>query len=382
MRVAVFVNTRFKAARDIVKGILRYTATHPRIELNVVESLNIRYDFTEFGDWHPDGMISDNNGAVALGEKTLRAVVFLHGSEWAGDCPNIAKGYIFCDDAAVGRMAATHFLRRDMRHFGFVGALHAPNWSRQRGEAFASEIAKAGREKPFEFRVELPCNLADEKTALAAWLGELPKPCGVFAASDLRAKHVLDVCRECGIAVPELVKVLGVDNEEYLCEQSMPALSSIEPDFESGGFEAIRMLDDMLSGKNASPEPFKYGIRGLVERRSTRDDSGTARLVNLALDFIRLHGASGGTAAEAVKAAGCSASLLQRLFRKTLGRTVVQEIQRVRMEKAKKLLRDTDTPIGEIAQLCGYDDESYLKLLFRRTFGMSMSKYRAMETGK
>ena len=193
---------------------------------------------------------------------------------------------------------------------------------------------------------------------------------------------MLDVCRECGIAVPELVKVLGVDNEEYLCEQSMPALSSIEPDFESGGFEAIRMLDDMLSGKNASPEPFKYGIRGLVERRSTRDDSGTARLVNLALDFIRLHGASGGTAAEAVKAAGCSASLLQRLFRKTLGRTVVQEIQRVRMEKAKKLLRDTDTPIGEIAQLCGYDDESYLKLLFRRTFGMSMSKYRAMETGK
>ena len=99
-------------------------------------------------------------------------------------------------------------------------------------------------------------------------------------------------------------------------------------------------------------------------------------IVNRALDFIRLHGASGGTAAEAAKAAGCSASLLQRHFRKTLGRTVMEEIHRVRLEKACRLLRHTETPIHEIAALCGYENEVFLKVLFKRTFGLSMRDYR------
>ncbi|MBR4613442.1 MAG: helix-turn-helix transcriptional regulator [Kiritimatiellae bacterium] len=98
--------------------------------------------------------------------------------------------------------------------------------------------------------------------------------------------------------------------------------------------------------------------------------------MNLALDFISLHATSGATAADAVKAAGCSPSLLQRYFKKALGRTVIQEIQRVRLEKACRLLRHSETPISEIGPLCGYEDEIYFKLLFRRAYGKSMRDYR------
>ena len=81
---------------------------------------------------------------------------------------------------------------------------------------------------------------------------------------------MLDICRECGIESPSVVQVIGVDNEEYICEQTEPTLSSIEPDFESGGYEAMRALDAMLSGKRPPTKPIMYGIRGIVERQSTQ----------------------------------------------------------------------------------------------------------------
>ena len=138
---------------------------------------------------------------------------------------------------------------------------------------------------------------------------------------------MLDICRECGIEVPSVAQVIGVDNEEYICEQTEPTLTSIEPDFEGGGYEAMRALDAMLSGKRPPAKPIIYGVRGIVERQSTRDNRGTARLVNLTLDFIRL-------------------------------------------------LRHSETPIEGIAALCGYEDASFLKVLFRRTYGISMRDYR------
>ena len=376
-RVQVQLGTGFKSARSLLTGIFRYAATHPHIELSVVESSNPRYEFTELGDWRPDGFIGGRLWYAQRGKSSTRAAVFVHDDLGIAQWRMVPRACeIECDDEAAGRLAAAHFLRRNLRHVAFVGAVGGQQWSVRRGEAFAAAVAKAGLPAPAEFRVTPGATLAEEKAALGAWLRALPKPCGVFAAMDHRGKHVLDVCRENGIAVPELVQVLGVDNEEYICEQSVPPLSSVEPDFEAGGYEAMRMLDAMLSGDGADGEVFRYGIRGIVERHSTRDDRGTARIVNRALDFIRMHAATGATAADVVKAAGCSASLLQRCFRKALGRTVVGEIRRVRLERACELLRRTDTPIGDIAPLCGYGDAIHLKIIFRRAFGCSMREWR------
>ena len=374
-RVLVWLGMESAAARALTRGILRYTATHRHIDLHIWNQHAPHGEFTDWGDWRPDGIAAGDAGIEKPLPASVRAAVVFHWS--GGDAPlPSSRVSVLCDDATVGRLAATHLLRRNLRHFGCVGALNANDWSTTREKAFAETVREAGCEAAAPFRVEEGASLSREREALAEWLRSLPKPCGIFAVSDWRAWHVLDVCRECGIEVPSVAQVIGVDNEEYICEQTEPTLTSIEPDFEGGGYEAMRALDAMLSGKRPPSKPIIYGIRGIVERQSTRDDRGTARIVNLALDFIRLHGASGGTAAEAVKAAGCSASLLERHFRKTLGRTVVQEIQRVRLEKACRLLRHTDTPIEDIATLCGYEDASFLKVLFKRSFGVSMRDYR------
>ncbi len=374
-RVLVRLHMRYKAGRMISVGVLRYAATHPHIEVHVVGG-GRRDEIGELGAWVPDGLISDTYTALSKRTASVRAAVLFHSSgpiagQTGRQCVRMRS-----DNAAAGRMAAAHFLRHNLRHFGYVGALFDFDWSLARGAAFGEEIVKAGFAAPSVFRTDKSFDLAQEKEALLRWLRALPKPCGIFAANDWRAMAVLNACREAGIAVPEVAQVIGVDNEEYICEQTVPTLTSIEPDFEGGGYEAMRILDAMLSGRRVADKALTYGMRGIVERLSALDFKGTARIVNLALDFIRLHGASGATAADVAKAAGCSSSLLERYFRKTVGRTVVQELQRVRLEKACDLLRHSETPIGEIGPLCGYGDETYFKIIFRRAYGKSMRDYR------
>lgn len=406
VRVLVHLGMRFKSGRAIAMGALRYAAAHKHLDVHVTEGKDERYDFLDFGPWRPDGLIADPWGSKA-GAPRVRAKVLFHVSpedvrgEDPGACVRMA-----CDNVAVGRMAARLFERRNLRHFGFVGELHDFVWSVERRDAFRAALSECGLEAPSVFINPPGVTLARDRAALLAWLEALPKPCGVFVTSDLRAISVLDACRFAGIAVPETLQVLAVDNEEYLCEQTTPTLSSIEPDFESAGHEAMRLLDEMLGAHRVPPRgeggdkrdrtplpsigsapaeatavsvpPLRtYGLRGFVERLSTRDFKGTARLVNIALDFIRQHGEGGATAAEVAKAAGCSARLLERHFRHTLGRTIVQELRRVKLEKARRLLRETETPIGEIGPLCGYEDEIHFRKLFKREFGLTMSAYRA-----
>lgn len=375
LRILVQLSIRSKAGRAMTTGILRYAATHQGLELNISESGNEADNILGYGDWLPDGVILHARSTAVKAFSRARAAIFLH-AEPPESWRDRQCGLVLCDDAAAGRLAAAHLLKRNLRHFGYYGSLRRTDWSEARHEAFAAAIREAGMPEPSVFAIEPPYELAKQRQALAEWVRSLPKPCGLLASSDWPAKQLLDICREDGIAVPEVVQVVGIDNEEYVCEQCVPTLTSIEPDFEGGGYEAMRMLHTLLLGRRVSKKPFLYGVRGIVERQSTRDYKGTARIVNLALDFIRLHATTGATAADAVKAAGCSPSLLQRYFRKTLGRTVIQEIQRVRLEKARHLLRHTETPIGEIGPLCGYGDEIHLKLLFKRTYGMSMRDYR------
>ena len=256
----------------------------------------------------------------------------------------------------------------------------------ERGELFA----EAAREAGISVSVyRPPAGNRDwdaEERRMAKWLLSLPKPCGVLAPFDARAKQVLDICRVSGIAVPEQVQVCGVDNEEWICEQTLPSLTSIELDFDRGGYHAADTLDSLLCAGTPRPDADatpsapslvrSYGVRGVVERLSTQDAKGTARLVLRAQEFIRRHAASPISVADVVKAAGCSASLLQRAFRTVLGMTPVRALQEARLERARDLLEHTTTPISDIARLCGLESEGHLKVLFRRRFGSSMRDWR------
>lgn len=373
-RVVIRLGFRHKSARDMLGGILRWTATHPDVfETYIPDGHQANDTLTGTADWKPDGIIADN----ALHLSGVSAAVFINGGDDGALPPGLPHGSVRCDDAEVGRTAARLLLGKGLRSFGYVGSKRVQEWSEERGRAFRETVSEAGTAfSQFVPGPETDIEWDREERALSRWLLSLPKPCGVFAAFDQRAKHVLDACRAAGVSVPEQVQVVGVDNEEYVCDQTSPSLTSVLPDFERGGHLAAGLLARLLSGEEPPMDTMRYGVKGVVERLSTQDARGAGRAVARAMDFIRRHATSGISVADVVQAVGGSQCLLERKFREVRGRTIVQEIQAVRLEKVCDLLRRTSTPIPSIGALSGFGSGVYLESLFKRRFGCTMRQWR------
>ena len=157
------------------------------------------------------------------------------------------------DSAGAAQMAAEHLLDRGFDHFAFVGAGDRV-WSERRRRGFCHRIRQAGYDPHVYTTPRSPRSRIweREQPRLAAWLDALPKPVGVMACNDDRGREVLEASRAAGIHVPEELAVVGVDNDELLCELADPPLSSVMLNAEAGGYQAAALLDQLMRGDCAS----------------------------------------------------------------------------------------------------------------------------------
>lgn len=199
---------------------------------------------------------------------------------------------------------------------------------------------------------------------------------GTTHGFDQRAKHVIDACRLADISVPEQIQVLGVDNEAFICEQTTPSLSSIQPDFEDLGYRAASALDRLLVSSRPKTVRIVGKVTGGVERFSTTNYLGGACCVALAREFIRRNASTNITVGDVVRAAHTSQRLLQMHFQKICGKSVRDELIDTHLRLVKESLRSTCIPIDRIGDFCGFRGVKYLKTLFKRRFGVTMSEYR------
>ena len=206
---------------------------------------------------------------------------------------------------------------------------------------------------------------------------DLPKPCGVFAAFDQRARHLLSVCRGEGLPVPRQIQVLGVDDEEYVCENEIPSLSSLAVDFRGAAQEAMQAIFAHLETGSPLPSAFLAGVAGFTERLSTCDVSRSGERVNRARDFIRLHASEGISPSDVARHVGGTLRYLESGFRAVLGTTVEAELREARLQAAVRLLEDTETPLGDIAGHVGAGNPRSLMNAFKRRFGCSMRQWRS-----
>jgi LacI family transcriptional regulator len=212
---------------------------------------------------------------------------------------------------------------------------------------------------------------------LARWLLSLPRPVGVMASYDIRARHVLDACRRVGLAVPDQVAVIGVDNDEFLCNLSDPPITSVAPDTRRTGYEAAALLDRLMSAreKQRGQAVFVQPL-GVVTRRSTDAFALGDPDVSAAVRFIREHAYHGITVKDVLAEVPVSRRVLEGRFRKLLGRTPHDEIARIRLERVRQLLRETRLSMDEIARRSGFRNGEYLATAFRREIGTSPNEYR------
>jgi LacI family transcriptional regulator len=283
------------------------------------------------------------------------------------------------DNGAVARLAAEHLEAKGFSDFAYCGDRRFL-WSRQRGVEFRRCLAEKGR-RCVDFGE--PAGTAKpgsdaEIRAIARWLKGLPKPVGVFACYDGRALQVLEACQLLGLHVPDQVAVLGVDNDELVCELANPPLSSVQPNARRSGYEAAALLARLMGGekKAVAPTHQVQPVR-VVERQSTDVVAVADVKVAAALKFIRLHACEGMDVGDVLRAVPMSRTRLEQKFKALLGHSPHRQLVQQRIARAKHLLAESKIAISEVAEQAGFDNASYLSVAFRRETGLSPFAYRA-----
>ena len=217
--------------------------------------------------------------------------------------------------------------------------------------------------------------------SLGRWLADLPKPTAVMAVHDMRATHVLEAANLMKIKVPEQMAVIGVDNDELLCDFTAPQLTSIYPDHVKEGELAAATLHTLLKKSDSRhTRTFRSNAKSIVERESTRHISPATHLAEEAMSFIRHNALKGISAADVAKHLRVSRRLCDLRFKECHGVTMLETILKIRFAELKRRLASSNTSIGKIVAACGFACESHAKRMFRKRFGMTMREWRASQS--
>jgi len=368
------------ASRGLVEGINRYSQLKP--------------------DWLFEWVDPSVKGLVALKGTGVDGLIgYLAGSGSAEaaqslGCPVVSHSgamevcpvpRVSVDSRAAGRLAAEHFLERGFTRFACLcsGSLA---FSRERRAGFADALAEQGYSCDVCEMATLPrivirrrSRTADKK--LGEWLHRLERPTGLFAINDTFAWWATEMARENGINVPEDIAVLGMDDNVMWCVFSRPRLSSIVSPFDQIGYECAALLDSLMEGDLPEVPDVRIPPTSIMVRQSTDilalEDLAVAR----ALRFIREHAVERIRVGDAARVAGVSRRALEMRFKRALGRTVLSELNRCRLEHAKTLLLETSLTVEDIAARSGFNSARWMHSVFRKTFGAPPGSYRRKRGG-
>ena len=285
-----------------------------------------------------------------------------------------------CDDHLIAQWAADHLMELGLRHFAYYGVRQraADRWSHARFESFRRRLAERGFDS-FQYTGKhyAARNWSSMLGELVRWLRGLPRPLGIMGGNDVCARHLLEACRQLRLRVPEDVAVLGVDNDELTCELAVPPLSSIAQCTEQIGYRAAELLNELMTGLRRRPAHLVVPPLCLVKRQSTDLLMIEDPVVSRGLAFIRARANEMIGVADVVRQLDVSRSTLETRFKSKLGRTVHEEIQRVRLETARRLLLTTDLPLEEVARRVGYRAAHYMCHVFRRELQQTPGQVRS-----
>ncbi len=361
--------------RGMLTGINRYAALHgpwtfyhnPPAYLNSTA----RFDPEQITTWKPNGIIYSMVQLKDLSVLDVPMIAYEHNL-YAGPIPCIHG-----DDAQAGRLAARHLLDRGYRQFAFCG-YSGFRWSDERCEAFCGAIEEAnGRVQIYRPKGKRTVPEVEEEARIREWLQALPKPIGMLCANDDRAETVLQICTTLGYGVPEDISVIGVDDDEYVCERQNPPLSSIQLATGKAGYQAAALLHRMMRGEETmSGQQIVAQVTGIASRQSTDVLMVRHADVRKALRFIRENANRPIQVKDVVQVTSLSHRGLSDRFNAELGCSIVQQVTRARIEFICRLLADTDMQVQRIAETVGYEDVRHFSRYVKRTTGLTPQAYR------
>ena len=287
--------------------------------------------------------------------------------------PNVVC--ISSDSKAIALSAAKELLSSGAESFAYVAHHEALPWNEDRGKWFQKAIESHGK----RCRIFQTTDRSTAQTAkLAQELANLPKPCGIFAANDVIARMVATAAEASGFPIPEEVAIVGVDNDQTICEQPPHTLTSIEQDYDGLGLLSARVLDRLMAGERGIPDQ-TFGIKRIVHRLSSNGLIITDKRVRTAVEHIRLHACEGIGARDVIAMMDCSERLANLRFSEARHHTILDEIHLQRIEVAKEQLSANVNSIETIAGLCGYASPNDFSRVFKRYTGATPRSWRRLK---
>jgi LacI family transcriptional regulator len=380
-RVALLIETSRAYGRDLLMGIAKYLRIHGLWSVEFEEG-----DFTEqlpewFNRWKWDGVIARvKTPAIARRLSKLKVPVV----DVYGGLSGFGFYTIRSDENNVGQLGAEHLIDRGFQRFAFCG-FNGTDWSDKRKMGFEQRVAAAGfsclsfqnpRRHPTKGLPEYEEHGQRYEQELKHWLQSLPKPLGLMACNDSRGRQVLNCCRDLNVAVPDDLAVVGVDRDEIFCELSDLPLSSVILNSQQIGFEAAALLNCLMSGEEVADQSRLIRPMGVATRRSTDVLAIEDRHIAAALRIIREQACEGLDIPALLKSVPLSRSVLERRFAQILGRSPNEEILRVKLGRACRLLGESDLSLAAVAEKCGFEHAEYFSRLFKKKFRSTPGEFR------
>lgn len=395
-KIALLLETSNEYGRGLLRGIVRYARLNGPWSISVSPG-HLGQALPRAKTWQGHGIITRIRSTAMARAIRASGLPVVASSLDELDAEEEKSGFceIRTDSPGIARMAAQHLLERSLRNFAFCG-FRGVQWSIARETTFRDYLQSKG----------LTCNTRRignsdwiqephwiqtherDQATLAGWLKGLPKPLGVMACNDICGVAILQACAAAGLRVPDDVAVVGVDNDELLCGLSDPPLSSVALSLEHAGYEAAAALDAMMAGRSPQRQVIAVEPTVVVARRSTQTVAADDPLVTTALQFIRDHSGRAIDVPHVVRELRTSRRTLERRFTESTGHSILAEITRCRLERAKRLLLETDMPIHLVAARAGFNSiktfirsfqlaEGHSATVFRERFGAGSPSGRA-----
>lgn len=329
--------------------------------------------------WPVNGIVTATNEERAL--RQIRRMKVPAVNLAGGLSKTFGVPRVIVDNVQAGRLAAEHLLSRGLRHLAFFG-WNEVWYSEQRRLGFVERAAEAGA------RCECFLSSFDQSdqswmeriNVVAKWVASLPRPSGIFAVSDYRCQLLMEACREAELRIPEDVAVIGMDNDETICEHTIPTLTSVSRNPDRIGWETAALLDRMMQGAPAPISSLLLEPDGVIERRSTDMLYCSDPVAQRSLDYMRANLKTPFNIQEIAEHVGVSKRTLENRFRTNLQSSPHDYLTRLRVRHAQTLMQAPNRlTVEALAGECGFGTVPAFYGAFRRVTGETPGSFRRKE---
>ncbi len=377
-RVALIIDSMMAPRRAMMNGVARFMQEHESWSIYLKPPYVTGTLMQWLEDWGGDGILLGNVSADEVSQIKRANIPIV---DVAGVHQDTGLHTVRANDYEIGKAGAEHLLERGFKNFAFC-ELQGAFWGVHRNQGFRESVEAAGCSSDTHLVPKSsagptgPEEWDKHQQAMGEWIASLPKPLGIMTTNDFMGRQVLEACLRFGFSVPDMVAVMGADNDEPICRISTPPLSSVMINDEQRGYEASSVLSQLMNGQTPTQKRTLISPAGVKTRASTDVYAFDDDLMVTALRYLREHFHEQTDTTDLANHLNISRSTIERKFRRLLGRTVNDEIIRLRVNHVLKLLTETKLPLKSIATRSGFSSQAYMSSIFRAKTGRTPGSFR------